>query len=401
MDTAVSLFGAIFSFVVVISLIVYIHELGHYWVGRWCGVTVDEFSLGMGKPLVQWRNKRGERWCVRAFPVGGFVKFAGDADAASVPDRVQLDALRSRMETEKGAAAVRGCFHFKPLWRRAAVVAAGPAANFILAILIYAAFAGIAGETRRAPTVGSVQDDTPAAAAGFEAGDRVVSIDGRAITFFDDIRPAIVLKSGDPVEVVVDREGTLETLTVVPRREAFDDPSGAEVRLGYLGIRSVEDQITYRPGPAEALGRGVELTWRSVATMGDYFVRLATGRESAAMLGGPLRSASTAGGVSSTSFEQGETLWQSLWFTAQSLVLLAAVLSVGVGLVNLLPIPVLDGGHLLYYAYEAVAGRPLGARAQEIGFQFGLALVVGLMVFATLNDLVQLRILERLGALWS
>ncbi len=401
-----SSFGYILSFLLVFSLVVVIHELGHYWMGRWCGVTVEAFSIGFGRRLFGWTDKHGVEWRVAAIPLGGYVKFFGDANAASTPDHNALQEIKDRIAREHGEDAVAGCLHFKPVWQRAAVAAAGPIANFILAIAIFAALYGAFGERHRLARVGEVMAETPAAEAGVQVGDLIVAAEGRAIRWFDDVREFVMLRGGDTVTFTVERAGVREDVPVTLGRRTDSDPFGRDLEIGYLGVApsfAESDIVTVRYGPIGAIGRGADRTWRTVEGTGRYLARVITGRESAEHLGGPLRIAALSGKTAETAYDAvgDQSPLRAMGNAALALLTLAGVLSVGIGLLNLLPIPILDGGHLVYYAYEAVAGRPLGEGAQEWGYRVGLALVLGLMVFATWNDLRYLRVFETLGGLLS
>lgn len=381
----------ILGFVFVMSVVVVFHELGHYWVARWSGVAIESFSIGFGTTLFGWTDKHGTVWRVAALPLGGYVRFLGDADAASAPDADSLKAMRARLVAEKGEAVVRRVFHFQPLWRRAAIVAAGPVANFILAIVIFTAIYMAFGSSRIPPVVGEVLPDTPAAEAGLQAGDRIVAIEGERIDSFDDVVQAVVLRSGDPLDFVLERNGEALSLVVTPRRTEREDPIGGTMESGFIGV-APQRQIEFeRHDPAEALAMGTAQTWSIVAMTGEYVGRIVQGKESADMLGGPVRIATYSGKMAVDSLETEGGAGAKLQTLLLRMISLAGFISVGLGLVNLLPIPVLDGGHLLYYAFEAIAGRPLGEKAQAFGFRAGLFLIVGFMLFATWNDLLYLR----------
>jgi regulator of sigma E protease len=379
------------AFLVVISTLVVFHELGHYWAARWCGVKAEVFSLGFGPTLFARRDRLGTEWRVAALPLGGYVKFLGDADASSAPSREELERLRQKMEQEKGAGATRGVFHFQPVWKRAIIVAAGPVANFILAIAIFTFLFSVLGSTVQPPVVGDVMEDTPAAEAGFEPGDRVLAIGGRAVETFEDISTIVMLSAGETLRVTVERDGQQRELLATPGRSEREDPIGGRMTIGYLGLQSTPEQIVQRHGPVEAVAMGAERTWLVIATNARYVGRIITGKESGDMLGGPVRIVTYSGRLAMEPFAGDAGFWMELRAAAVNLIGLAGVLSVGLGLINLLPIPVLDGGHLLYYGFEAASGRPLSERAQAFGFRAGLVLVAGLMLFATWNDVNYLR----------
>ena len=377
-----SLLATIIPFLFVLTIVVFFHELGHFAVARWCGVKVDTFSIGFGHKLFGWRDRKGTEWKVGWLPLGGYVKFAGDENAASLPDEEKLAEIP---ESEKAHY-----FHFKPVHQRAAVVAAGPVANFILAIVIFAVLFSVVGRTVATPVVDSVQPDTPAAAAGFQPGDRVVEIDGRDISSFEDMQRIVSVSGGSTLDFTVERGGTQVDLTATPEMRVVTDRFGNEHRMGMLGIvrNTGEGGVEHvRLGPLAAVGEGVDMTWFIVTQTFSYLGDIIVGSQPADQLGGPLRIAQVSGQVATLGFA--------------ALLNLTAMLSVSIGLLNLFPVPMLDGGHLLYYGVEAARGKPLGERAQEIGFRIGLALVMSLMVFVTWNDLTQLGVFDFVGRLFS
>lgn len=371
-------FGAVtvVSFLLVIGLVIVIHELGHLYAGRMCGVHAEVFSFGFGPVLFQARDRKGTLWRVSALPLGGYVKFLGDANAASAPDQDALDKLRAAI----GPDADR-CFHFKPVWQRAFITAAGPIANFILALVIFISFAAIIGERGQVPVVASVQADSPAEAAGFEPGDRVLEVGGKPIRFFNEITGAVFYRPGEPVEFLVERDGREIGIEVAAVVRTVEDGFGGERRIAQVGLGSAGEFVSYRYGPIEAVGVGAARVWDIVAVTGQYVGRIVTFQASPELLNGPLGIITISGQVANASLDQGPIA------ALANLLQLAGLLSIGLGLVNLLPIPILDGGHLVYYAYEAVARRPMSAKMQEIGFRVGLALVLGMMLVATWNDL--------------
>ena len=366
-----SLLGYLIPFLIVLTVVVFIHELGHFLVGRWCGVGVNAFSIGFGPEIVGFTDKHGMRWKLSAIPLGGYVKFAGDSNGASVPDPETL----SQMSAAERAVS----FHHKSVWRRAAIVAAGPIANFLLAIAIFAGIVYVSGRHTLAPRVEAIQTGSAAERAGFQPGDLVVSINGRTISSFTEMQRIVSASADDTLSVVIDRNGRQVTLTAVPDLKEQETPFGKQ-RIGLLGLqasRAPEDLAHVRYGILESVKLGAVETWYVIDRTFTYIGRLVMGRESADQLSGPIRIAQVSGQVANLGGTSG-------------LVSLVAVLSVSIGLINLFPIPLLDGGHLLFYAIEALRGRPLSDRAQEIGFRIGLAIVVMLMLFATWNDLVHL-----------
>jgi regulator of sigma E protease len=366
-----SLLLTLLSFLVVLTVVVFVHEFGHFWVGRRCGVGVKAFSLGFGPELFGWNDRHGTRWRLSAIPLGGYVKFVGDANAASSPDTASL----AHMPREERALS----FPHKSVAKRAAIVAAGPVANFLLAVAIFSAFNYINGRQVLEPRVELVQAGSAAERAGLKPQDLIVSIDGRAIDSFADLQRLISASAGETLTIVVERGGRTETLQAVPDLKEQSTPFGKQ-RIGLLGLqasRNPDDVKRVFYSPWGALKSGTFETWYVIDRTFDYIGKLVTGRESADQLSGPIRIAQVSGQVATLGGIGG-------------LVTLTAVLSVSIGLINLFPIPLLDGGHLLFYGVEAARGRPLSDRAQEIGFRIGLAVVVMLMLFSTWNDIFQL-----------
>lgn len=379
----------------VFSIIIFVHEMGHFLTARAFGVKVDAFSIGFGPTLTSWRDKHGTEWRVAAFPLGGYVKFFGDASAASNPDLERLKEMRAEMDRTHGAGTADACFHFKPVWQRALVVGAGPAANFILSIAIFAALTlSFGGPPRSDAVIDAVVAESPAARGGLEPADRIVTANGRAIDSFETLQRYVQLRGGETVLFEVERGGETLTLDVELGRTERPGFLDRPVVVGFLGVsasRAPEDMVRERVGPLGALSFGAAQTWMIGETTVQHLGRIVTGREDADQLGGLLRIGGVSGDIAKKSIEQAQDSGQGPWAGVGAAVLrlieLAAILSVGIGLLNLLPIPVLDGGHLVYYAYEAVVGRPMGEAAQEWGFRIGLALVLGLMLFVFVNDL--------------
>jgi len=362
--------GYIIPFLIVLTVLVFVHELGHYLVARRNGVRVEVFSIGFGPELFGWNDRAGTRWKFSAIPFGGYVKMFGDADPASMPG----DQLRVMTPEERSVS-----FHHKRLSQRAAVVAAGPLANFLFAVLVLAVIFVFKGQPFTPPEVAQVQPNSAAAAGGIQPGDVIVAIDGRAIARFETVIESVQLNTGTPMDIVVNRGGAQVPLRVTPQIISETDRFGFSHRVPRLGI--IGDKIDYvQRNPAGALWYGAEETWNLTRVTLKAVGQMITGRRSSDELSGPVGIIRKSGEVA-----QGG-LFPMLWF--------AAVLSVNLGLINLFPIPVLDGGHLLFYAAEAIRGKPLGQRAQEYGFRLGLALVLTLMVFATWNDLVQVGLVD-------
>ena len=363
--------GILIPFLFVLTLVVFFHELGHFLIARWAGVRVLVFSIGFGPELFGFNDRHGTRWKVSAIPLGGYVKFFGDDNAASVPDQAALAAMS---EEER-----RHSFIHQPVGPRAAIVVAGPLANFLLAIVIFAGLFMIFGKPSTSPRVDAVQPGSAAAAAGFQPGDLVLTINGRPIDSFPDMQQIVSTSAGETLVFEVDRGGARVTLKAVPALKEIKDRFGNVIRQGQLGItRSPTPEDThFQPvGPLKAVELGVQRTWFVVERTLSYIGGVVAGREAADQLGGPIRIAQVSGQVATEGLA--------------SLFSLAAVLSVSIGLLNLFPVPLLDGGHLLFYAIEAVRGKPLSERAQEVGFRIGLAIVVMLMIFATYNDILHL-----------
>lgn len=370
--TLQSIWFLAFGFLFVLTVVVFVHELGHFLVARWCGITVTVFSIGFGRELVGFTDRRGTRWRLSLIPLGGYVRFLGDDNGASVPDREAIEALTP---TER-----KGAFATQSVGKRAAVVAAGPIANFVLAVVIFALVFAAFGRQVTSPRIDGVEPGGPAEMAGFQAGDIVRSIDGAPIETFNDFQRIISVSPDQTLTIVVERGGEPVTLTATPALREVDDGFGGKQRLGRIGISRTTtdaDVVTERYGIGEAVVAGAEETATIVVRTFAYIGGLFTGRESPEQLGGPISVAMVAGQAASISFS--------------ALLMIAAVMSVSIGLLNLFPVPMLDGGHLLFYAFEAVRGRPLSERAQDIGFRIGFAALIMLMAFATWNDAGRIR----------
>ena len=369
--------GWIVPFLFGLSVVVFFHELGHFLIARWCGVRVLTFSVGFGPELAGFNDRYGTRWKLSAIPLGGYVKFFGDDNAASVPDEA---AIENMSEADR-----RQSFFHQPVGRRAAIVAAGPIANFILAIVIFATVFAINGRQTTAARVDAVQPDSAAAAAGLKPGDIVLAIDGRKVESFSDMQRIVSANAGRTLSFEIDRGGTPLTLTATPALKQGKDGFGNNFCHAVLGVsRSMTptDVKTETVGPVSAIWLGTKETWFIIDRTFGYIGGLFAGRECADQLGGPIRIAQISGQVATLGF--------------MPVLHLAAMLSVSIGLLNLFPVPLLDGGHLLFYGIETVRGRPLSMQAQEIGFRIGFAIVVMLMIFTVFNDTIQL-----LPRLWA
>lgn len=402
LSTVGQLLTYVVPFLLVLTVVVTIHELGHFLIARAFGVKIDRFSIGFGRALLSRTDRHGVEWRLAWLPLGGYVKFSGDMDASSVPDKAGLDELRGRVIAEHGPGAERDYFHFKPVWQRALIVAGGPLANFVLAIFIFTLLFSLVGVTLRPAQVADVQAGSPAAAAGFRAGDLITGINGRPVRDASEVTRAVVLSSGDPVRFTVERAAGVVELTAVPERRLEDDPIAGRVRIGRIGLdlSSPRDQIRHvRYNPVEAVGQGVRETGAVLGTTLTYLGRIFTGRESGDQLSGPLGIAKASGALANAAVQAHPDPLVMARNLALTLTSFAAILSIGIGFLNLLPIPVLDGGHLVFYAYEAVARRPVAAAVQEAGYRVGLALLAALMLFATWNDLQKLNVFKFLGGL--
>jgi regulator of sigma E protease len=359
--------GYVVPFVFVLSIVVFFHELGHFLVGRWCGVKVDAFSIGFGPELFARIDSHGTRWRIAALPLGGYVKFHGDANAASTVAATGLSEADRRIS-----------FSTQPVAKRAAIVAAGPIANFILAVVIFAGIFFIYGRGVLAPRVESLRAGEVAEEAGFKPGDLIVSIDGRPIDSWMDMQRIVQTSADIPLTFVVERDGQKVTLGATPRLRVMDTPFGKN-RIGLIGLNAsgrAQDWKVIHYGLGESLIQGVRETGYIIERTGGYVAGLFAGRESLDQVSGPIGTGYVAGEVAKMGFS--------------ALLNLAAILSVSIGLINLMPVPLLDGGHLLYYLIESVKGRPMSERAQEVGLRLGLGLVMALMIFATFNDILNL-----------
>jgi regulator of sigma E protease len=353
----------IVPFLFTLTIIVFFHELGHFLVARWCGIRVLVFSMGFGPEVAGFNDRHGTRWKISLIPLGGYVKFFGDDNEASVPDPAVLAAM-SEEERKRS-------FFGQSVGRRAAVVVAGPLTNFVLAVIVFAGVFMVFGKPTAIPRVASVEPNSAAAAAGFQPGDLVTAIDGRSIDNFVDMQRIVGFAGGHPLTIVVDRGGIPVTLVATPE---------IKNNRGVLGVtRSNQpgDVKVESVGALDAIKLGADKTWFIVETTLSYIRDVFVGRQSADQIGGPI-------GIARISGQVAELGWGALFD-------FIGVISVSIGLLNLFPVPLLDGGHLLFYFIEAIRGRPLSERAQEVGFRIGLAIVVMLMIFATVNDILHLR----------
>ena len=366
----------IVPFLFVLTIVVFFHELGHFYAARRCGVRVEVFSVGFGRAIASWHDKHGTKWKIGWLPLGGYVKFFGDENEASAPDAEKLKELPDDARGDT--------LFFKPLWQRAIVVAAGPVANFILAIIIFASLYTLLGQRITDPVIGTVVENSAAERAGMKTGDLITAIDGDEVTTFSQVRRLVTVSAGVPLDFSVKRGGVDLFLTATPDRVLEVDRFGNEYHVGRLGVSVNADENTIRHeryNPITALWMGVEESYFIIEQTFVVLGRIIMGRESAESLGGPIRIAQLSGQTATLGFV--------------ALINLTAVLSVSIGLINLFPIPMLDGGHLAFYAYEAVFGKPMSERAQEIVMRIGLSLVMMLFIFVTWNDLARLDVFGR------
>ena len=362
--------GYLVPFLFVLVIVIFVHELGHFLVGRWCGIKVTTFSIGFGPEIFGFTDRQGTRWRLAAIPLGGYVKFFGDSNGASMPDG---DAIDTMSEADKAVS-----FHHQVVWKRALTVVAGPAANFLLAIVVFAVIGFSFGRQVIVPRVDAIVAGGAAEKAGIKAGDVVLSINGRSIDSFSDMQRIVSTSPGQSLQVIVDRAGREMEVAVVPELKVISTPFGKQ-RLGMLGVqgsRDPADMKTLPIGPGDAVRYAFQETWFIVERTGAYVGGLFAGTESTDQLSGPIRIAQVSGHVANAGFV--------------ALLNLVAILSVSIGLINLVPVPLLDGGHLAFYAVEAIRGKPLSERTQEFGFKIGLALVIMLMLFTTFNDVLHL-----------
>jgi regulator of sigma E protease len=353
------------ALLVALIVVVFVHEYGHFKIARLCGVVVETFSIGFGREIAGWNDRFGTRWKIGWLPLGGYVKFRGDANAASMPTSGE-----AKQQTSPGD------FHAAPVWKRAAIVAAGPIANFLLAIVIFTAVYVTYGTTVIGTTVGVVRENSAAAAAGIQPGDKIVAVDGVRIDNFDDLVKAIVLRPGENLKIGLERSGSSLEKEIVPQIVEESDGMGGTMKVGRIGVEpSREDQRHIRLGPVGAVNKAVSDTWFIIKTTLNYVGKLLLGSESVEHLGGAGSMAAIAGNAASQGF------FPFTW--------VIALFSVSIGLINLFPIPILDGGHLVFYALESIRRRPLSPIAQEWSFRVGFAMILLIMLVGNGNDLMR------------
>ena len=370
-----NIFITLMAFLLVIGPLIFVHELGHYFVGRWFGVKAEAFSIGFGRELFGWTDKRGTRWKVGWMPLGGYVRFKGDMNPASTPSEEWL-----ALPPEERAQT----FQAKSVGQRFLIVLAGPATNFLVAILIYIGLFASYGQPRTPPVVASVKEGSAAQVAGLLPGDRIRAIDGRGIERFEDIATYVSIRPRQAMNFEYERDGVLRSINVIPNAVQRRDEFGNEARVGEVGIaRPALESVRLKPG--EVVGAALEQTVTTVKMMVVTLGQVITGTRSVKEMGGPLKIAQYSG-------QQATLGWLNF-------VLFVSLISINLGFINLLPIPLLDGGHLLFYAIEGVRRKPLKPEAQEWAFRTGLAVLLALMIFVTLNDLASFGLFAKLGGL--
>ncbi|MCP5372882.1 MAG: RIP metalloprotease RseP [Hyphomicrobiales bacterium] len=376
MDILSGLWTNVVPFLVVLTVLVFVHEMGHYWIARRNGVKVEVFSIGFGPEIFGWNDKAGTRWKVSAVPLGGYVKMFGEYD---FEDAEPAEGESRPQSPEERAVS----FHHKRIGQRAAIVFAGPAANFIFAILVFALVFTLVGNPTPKAGVGPVLEDSAAAEAGFKTGDTIVAIDGKPIQWFDELREMVSVKPGQQMTFEVLREGKMLILQATPKLRTVQDEDGNDIQVGQLGVGVDPEQVGFVSVDVfTAAWMGIERTYGMTTQILGYLGEMIAGSRDTTELGGPIRIAQMSGQMA----EGGMV----------NLIIFMAALSINLGLINLFPIPMLDGGHLLFYAAEAIRGRPLTARAQEYSFRLGLFLVLLIMVFATWNDLMRIEFIKNL-----
>ncbi len=383
----------IISFLVVISILVFFHELGHYSVARLFKVHVERFSVGFGKPIYRKTAKSGTEWVVSRIPIGGYVKFLGDAGVASNPDADHLKEIREELIAKGIEDNIQDCFHFKPLWQRALIVLAGPVANFILAVVFFAVVAMFVGRITVKSVVQEIQPDSAAAEAGLQVGDTILTLNGKDVRDSEKLIGMVALSSGETLTAEIERDGYKLSLPITPRRQLREDGIGGKNAIGTIGAIIGGDENVERVSysPLGAVGRGVEQCVNTITLTGTYMKRIFAGKEDGSAFGGPTRIATMTGKSAVDIVNLDVTAGQKLKILFLQFLTLSAALSVGLGIANLMPIPALDGGHLLFYGYEAIAGHPLSEAKQEFGFRIGFAILMMAFVYLTINDISYVR----------
>ena len=370
-----SFLWTILYFALAISPLIFIHEMGHYLVGRWCGVHAEAFSIGFGQPVARWTDRRGTHWQLGWMPLGGYVRFAGDMGPASADNDEWL---------KLPAAERNRTFQSKALWQRALIVLAGPATNFLFAFLMLIALFGIYGQPRVSTQIAGFSETSAAKAAGLKVGDRIVRVDGEAVANFDDLALLVQVRANRATPFVVERNGVPMTIIVTPRLETVKDITGVAFDVGRIGVAPVQGERV-RLSVSELPAASIAFVGQSVKTMTKAITQILVGERSVKELGGPIKIATTSNAVAQLGFV--------------SFLFFMAMISINLGFINLLPIPMLDGGHLLFYAAEAVRGQPVPAAAQEWAYRTGLVALLGFMALVTVNDLTGLGLFRGLAGL--
>ena len=369
MEILGTVFHYLWSFTLILSVIVFVHEFGHFIVARWCGVKIETFSIGFGREIFGRTDKHGTRWKFAIIPLGGYVKMYGDSSAASTPDMEKLNAMSN--------AERKQSLHHQPLLAKSAIVAAGPIANFLLTIAVFTYFIYSVGIASTEPVIGEIMPKTPAASAGLKPDDRVLSIDGKRMRSFNDIPETLITNLYTPVQLEIQRGKEIIRLSITPIEYEDKDIAGNTEKRPLIGIRSKQltrVDVTF----PQALWHATEKTYDMCATNLKALGQIIVGDRSAKALTGTLGIAKLSGDITKQGESSRETLMTILWFIA--------VLSAGIGLVNLFPLPMLDGGHLLFYGIEALRGRPASERFMEYSYRFGFILIMALMAFTLYND---------------
>ncbi len=394
---------AILPFVVILSIIVTFHEYGHYSVARLFKTRIERFSVGFGKILFKVTDKHGVDWCLSALPLGGYVKFAGDENIASMmPSAEELEAARESITAREGADAVKDYFHFKPIWQRFLIILAGPAFNFILAIFVFAAVFMMVGEQIGRPVVAQVAPNSRAAAAGFLPGDIIKVIDGHEVETGQDVVMLVALRADSTFPVQVERNHAIVTLMATPQRVALDTGNkNQSMKGGRLGITLSDKAETRRLNPVQSLVKGVTETWKTLDTNLTYISRIFVGKESGDQVSGILGMTKATGDLTSNVVEAKVPVMDKVVNLLLVYLQETAMISIGVGFLNLLPVPALDGGHLAFYLYQTVAGKPVSAGIQNAAFRIAVVLILGLMLYAAWNDINHIGLVSVIGKLFS
>jgi len=367
----------ILPFLIILTVLVFVHEMGHYLVAKKNGVKVEVFAIGFGTELFGWTDRLGTRWKICAIPLGGYVKMFGDGDISSSSALEELN--QSYEEKEKA-------FHHKSLGARAAIVVAGPVANFLFAIILLAGLYSIVGQRYAPPIIDKITSGSSADVAGLEIGDEILQVNEQNINRFDELQRIVRPNPGKELKFLIRRDNEILLKTVIPELVEGKDASGSKIVYGLLGV--VSEQTTFvRHNPLNSFGLAVEETWVIVSQTLIHVTEMIKGERTTDELGGPIRIAKLSGAVADAG------LTSSIWFMA--------VLSINLGLINLFPVPVLDGGHLFFYLIEFIRGKPLEAKMQGITSYVGLVLVISLMIFVTWNDLVQLNVTNFITSIFN